>query len=392
MKDLSISLMFLFFLSMFNCNKDLSDKIFPEDMKQLDNLFYAYDFTMESMSCKQRIEFLDSLGYQGVLLPLNSVVLKEYIDAIDIVNKDFKIPSVYYHHQMDVSGAEQRWKRHVEQVVGKNIDLLLIVNTQSGEEVPRAELEQFFRNITNYAAERDVNIVIYPHHGTLIECAADALPYVKAIDNNNLNLSFHLCHELLVGNGERMNKAVAEVAPYIKHASICGADLKKDVKEYKIWGDLIKPLYKGNYDTSIFLSALIKNNYTGPIALHTFGLKEPVDEHYKKSMDAWKKISNDVAVSVKVIKPDNSEFIIYPNPASGETTFSFQSDSSDGIVLSIINLTGQVVLQKKIDDFIQNEKQIKLNLSNLGNGIYTAKLRINDSKQINQKFWVNHKN
>lgn len=388
MKSLSVSLLFVFILIMFNCDKVNSNEEFKGEMKTLENLFYAYDFTMENMTRKARVEFLDSLGYQGVLFPLNSTAFKEYTEAIALVNENFRIPAVYYNHQMDAPDAAQSWKNHVGHVAGTNTDLLLIVSTQSGEDVPRADLEQFFKEVAVYAAERNVNIVIYPHSGTLIESAAEALPYVKAVNRDNFNLSFHLCHELLAGNGERMNEAVAEVAPYIKQASICGADLKQDVSDYNKWGDLIKPLYKGNYDTSLFLKALINNGYTGPIALHTYGLQEPVDEHYPKSMEEWKKMTNELVLNTDIIDTDDTDLIIYPNPVSGMARFRFSAETSGKAVLAIVNMNGAIVLQKEFYEVIRGENQLELNFSHLKNGVYTGIIRLNDKQQMKRKFLV----
>ena len=105
MKRFSILLPLLFFLSMFNCIKENGAEELPDNLAKLENIFYAYDFTMEDMSRKDRVKFLDSIGYHGVLFPLNGTALKEYTQAIAEVNSNFVIPSVYYHHKMDAADA-----------------------------------------------------------------------------------------------------------------------------------------------------------------------------------------------------------------------------------------------------------------------------------------------
>jgi hypothetical protein len=40
---------------------------------KVENLFFTYDFTLEKKSVKQRVRFLDSLGYQGVTFPVNTL-------------------------------------------------------------------------------------------------------------------------------------------------------------------------------------------------------------------------------------------------------------------------------------------------------------------------------
>lgn len=390
MKRFSISLTLVFFLSMFSCLKENGARELPENYKKLNNLFYAYDFTLEDMSRKDRVKLLDSIGYQGVLFPLNGTALKEYTQAIAEVNSNFVIPSVYYHHKMDATDAVQRWKRHVDYLAGTNTDLLLIVSTESGADVPIATMEQFFKDVAGYAAESDVKVAIYPHSGTLIESAAEALPFVKAVNSENFKLSFHLCHELLAGNGERMHEAVAEVAAYIMHASICGADLKRDVNKYNKWGDLIKPLYKGNNDPIIFLKALIENGYTGPIALHTYGLKEPANEHYQKSMDAWKSLSNNIVTSSNATKTNKPNLTIFPNPTTGIATLNFCSELASRIIIDIISSKGSLVKRKEFSEILPGENQLTLNLSHLKNGVYTCVLHLNHTEQLCSKFVINY--
>jgi hypothetical protein len=93
-----------------------------------------------------------------------------------------------------------------------------------------------------------------------------------------------------------MNEAIAEVAPYISLASISGANTIMDENTIPgYWDDAIKPLYKGDYDTSLFLKYLVQNGYKGPIALHTFGLKELISEHFSKSLNVWRKMCSGLA-------------------------------------------------------------------------------------------------
>jgi hypothetical protein len=89
------------------------------------------------------------------------------------------------------------------------------------------------------------------------------------------------------------------VAPYIKLASICGVDSQMQDDSLKGWDDAIKPLYKGDYNTTLFLESLVRNGYNGPIALRTFGLKEPIDKHFRKSIETWKKICDEVSAGIQ---------------------------------------------------------------------------------------------
>ena len=95
-----------------------------------------------------------------------------------------------------------------------------------------------------------------------------------------------------------------------------------------------------------------------------------------------------VGVNSSEFKED--DFMVYPNPVFDAATFSFQLNSPENPVLSIVNINGQIVLQKELINGLQGENRIELNLSNLENGLYNARVSINGGIQINRKFLVAH--
>lgn len=95
-------------------------------------------------------------------------------------------------------------------------------------------------------------------------------------------------------------------------------------------------------------------------------------------------------VSAKITEAYTDEFIVYPNPASDIATFKFLVETSNNVVISIINTNGEIVIQRKLEDIFDGENKIEINLSDINNGIYFARLTVNDSKQLNLKFLVAH--
>ena len=286
---ISIAIMLCFLNS---CKPQLYlSKASSESHKQRYELF-AFDFTLEKKSIKERVRFLDSLGYSGVTFPVNRIEdihkIDEYRTAIIDNKANFLIPAVFYALNPGNANTQKTWIAILNKLAGSKTDFWVIVSKPKNKQVEKEEVLMAFRKIANYADSLHLNVVIYPHDATFIESASEALWYIKQANCKNLFLTFHLCHELRAGNATRMNAAIAEVAPYIKLASICGADsvmIPNQLPDY--WDDAIKPLYKGTYDTSCFLECLFRNGYKGPIALHTYGLKEPVDEHFSKSKEKW---------------------------------------------------------------------------------------------------------
>jgi len=82
-------------------------------------------------------------------------------------------------------------------------------------------------------------------------------------------------------------------------------------------------------------------------------------------------------------------FTIYPNPASGSTAFSFQLESSETLVLNILNMKGQKVFHHDLGRLPQGINQVTLNLSELDNGVYNCQLT-NGTTKITRKLVIAH--
>jgi hypothetical protein len=115
----------------------------------------------------------------------------------------------------------------------------------------------------------------------------------QAANRPNLGISIHQCHEMRGGNTDRLDAVMDAVAPYMDIATICGSDLKVNDNS-KDWSDAIKPLGEGDYDPKVFLRALKRHNFKGPIILHTFGLEKKAASHYQTSFDLYQKMRAEV--------------------------------------------------------------------------------------------------
>jgi len=89
---------------------------------------------------------------------------------------------------------------------------------------------------------------------------------------------------------------------------------------------------------------------------------------------------------------DNTEFtrnfIVYPNPASELTTFSFHVESSESVVLTIVDLKGQVVDQNDLGILPLGENRIELDLSGLKDGMYSCQLTNNGTIKGTRKLLI----
>jgi hypothetical protein len=85
----------------------------------------------------------------------------------------------------------------------------------------------------------------------------------------------------------------------------------------------------------------------------------------------------------------NGDLKIYPNPASAVTTFGFQLVSSKSIMLTVLDMKGQMVFNKDLGRLPQGDNQIELNLSGLQDGMYNCQLT-NGTIKVTRKLVIAH--
>lgn len=279
---------------------------------------YVYDFELQKFSIPERVAFLEKTGFAGITFPVNNTadLLKfdQYIAAT--TTSTFTIPTVFHSYNFTEGNKNQQvWKTLTDKVKGKNIKMWLTFN------VDTARLKTFDKNVlvakvkemADYMAQSGVEMVIYPHDKTLIESMAQSVEIIKATGSKNVFTSFHLCHELRAGNAKNLLAIGRKYAPYIKLASISGADYMAPYQHTSNWNDAIKPLYKGDFDTQEFVQVLAQIGYTGPMFLHTFGIKEPQpEEHLSKSLAKWNEMNQKVN---EIQKTDISKTLDAPESA-----------------------------------------------------------------------------
>ncbi len=96
------------------------------------------------------------------------------------------------------------------------------------------------------------------------------------------------------------------------------------------------------------------------------------------------KAINTVGIDLKEME---SAFEIYPNPTSGITTFRYNSEISDKLVLNIIDLKGSKVLERTFE-ITQGDNYLQLDLSNIKMGIYLCQIKSGFETKASQKLFI----
>jgi len=185
---------------------------------------------------------------------------------------------------------------NVTESLKKSNGKLWVILRVRGQEVEREQVVAFLRAAAERTKVAGVELVIYPHDSggnprniSIIESAEEAIPYVEEVQNGNVFISLHLCHEIRAGNGDRLDEVAAKIKPWLRLPSINGADVDA-VNEKKGWKRGIQPLVLGDYDSSKLLKALKSIDYKGPVILHTFGLQKAAEDHHHTSFKRFQEM------------------------------------------------------------------------------------------------------
>jgi sugar phosphate isomerase/epimerase len=185
--------------------------------------------------------------------------------------------------------VRERWKMWVDKIAGKNIELWVIFGKKM-DGINDEYIEAKLREIVNYAKTKKVKVILYPHSYCYIASAEGALPFVKKINDKNLQLAVHLCHEIRAGNGARMNDVFENVKPYIGAVTLAGTDSVADFSKPKLMdASTIKPIGQGNFNMKNFIEPLLKSNYKGKVGFINFKIEEDPETYLKSSMLEWVK-------------------------------------------------------------------------------------------------------
>ena len=151
----------------------------------------------------------------------------------------------------------------------------------------KADALSFYRTVASECKKYGVLLVLYPHAGTAMVSAEEALDFYNEMkaDYPDVRISIHLCHELAAGNGKRLAEVIAKTASLTVLATVNGTN----------GGDNIIPLDQGSYDVRPFLQAFADNGYTGPMELHTYSFPDPrTDDALARSLVRYKQIVDKV--------------------------------------------------------------------------------------------------
>lgn len=255
--------------------------------------FGLFDFNLRGADPAAQIRSLDGIGYDGITMPLNNANDLAKLEAYQKAKPDLKLFAALFNINVDKpeSFNRENLRATARKLASMDAKVWLIIAGTKGKD---AEVQAIINEVADIAAAEKCGVSLYPHDNTAVETTEEMLVYLKKAAKSNLTVSVHQCHELRAGNIDRIDAVMDAAGPYMDIVTICGSDTKVNDNS-KDWSDAIKPLGEGDFDPKIFLRALKRHNFQGPVILHTFGLMKKPDTHYQTSFDLYQKMRAEVA-------------------------------------------------------------------------------------------------
>lgn len=256
---------------------------------------YTYTFGLEKLNNSEQVLLADSLNFEGFLLrgfwENYSTYVESFYNVQSLKNKHFRILGVFFPIQLEKTDS---LLLEVLPVLAKyKISLWPIFWPIEGESKNTDKLIiEKLSDLCDLAKENGLDVVIYPHVGTLMPTAGKSIPYIQKVNKDNLFTSFHLCHEIAGGNKDDLYKDFSEMLPYIKGVTISGSDTIY-CQDCPFWPQYIKPLDKGTFDVQKFIRFMNRSAYADPVILHTYEIAEVPKDHLSRSMKIWTAICNE---------------------------------------------------------------------------------------------------
>lgn len=238
--------------------------------------FYAFYNGIPPMSYDDEAIMLKELGYDGISQIYGGG--DELVKRVNAYKKHgLKVLSVY------LAASEKPINADVVKALEDGGMIELTVKNITPEVI------ESIRKTAEMAAQLNIRVALYPHHGNAVATMPQAIDLVEKVNHPNLGIMFNLCHFLKNEKADDLERVLGKAAPYLFSVSTCGADLNG-----KDWDTLIQPLDKGTFPQKRLFATLKNLNFSGPVGLQCYAVKGDKHTNLKNSIEAWKTILNEL--------------------------------------------------------------------------------------------------
>lgn len=254
----------------------------------------AYNFgSLGKLAPLDQIALLKKTGYKGLILNSetkeDSTHLNLFLNELKN-DKHFRIHGVMVRYNFtDPLQKRDGWKTIIDKIAHNGIELWFIFGKKA-EGITDSFIETKLKEVVEYAKAKKVKVILYPHSKCYLASAEEALPFVQKINDPNLKLAVHLCHEIRAGNGSRINEVFEHVKGYIGAVTVAGTDSVADFSKPVLMDkSTIKPIGQGNFNMANFIEPLRKSGFKGMVGFINFKIEDDPEIYLENSISVWKK-------------------------------------------------------------------------------------------------------
>lgn len=285
----------IWMLCVLACTAEL-DAASTVDKLHMKNAFVPFGICMAEMKAAEQVEFAKRSGYSGLGIErMDQGLISEFASHPDVVAKSFRIHSALWWIEVN-DPIDTTWLDAILSDASKmGMAIWMVAAGENKADSSKSKAVRMYAKVAKRCKPKGVQLVLYPHIGSVFETVEEGMVIydsLKRLGFPEVRLSIHLSHELKAGNRDRLPEIVAKARNLLALATVNGADTNAySSLEGGYWASAIKPLDQGTYDVRKYLQALAANRFSGPIELHTYGLKKPnasdYDDHLKRSLLKW---------------------------------------------------------------------------------------------------------
>ncbi len=265
---------------------------------------YTYDFGgLEKMEVESIFEILTDLNYSGIVVngrgESSLKKLDKYLELSEKSGENFKVYSAYLAHRFDKYGfSDNDHRAAIDHIAGKGIDLWVWCKDRDQDgSVTDEKVEHWIKGIVEYAASKNVKIILYSHYGTYYPTALDALEIVEKINNPYLGLSINLSHELRSDKGPILEETFEKSKEHISTIILSGSNIELDRTSPSTMNtSTVMSLEKSEYDLIPFMKLTKKYGSEIPLGFINFKMTEDPKIYLKKTMGKWIELCNEVGL------------------------------------------------------------------------------------------------
>jgi sugar phosphate isomerase/epimerase len=239
----------------------------------------------ELAALEENCRLLKDLGYAGIELHHNPAALPKALETLD--RHGLKLSGVYATPKVE-DAPPADWDAWIRLLKGRDTRIELGLTSKAFKASDPAADEKgvaWLKAVSDLCADSGPVVSVYPHAGFWTERCEDGVRLAKAVARKNVGTHFNLVHWQWVQPAKPAGQVLAEAKPHLLAVTING--LKGPAEKRQA----IRPLDDSDLDLAAFLAEVKRVGFAGPVGLQCYSVKEPPEEHLKRSMEAWRKLT-----------------------------------------------------------------------------------------------------